>query len=227
MTAPASYRDVANTLAPYGLIPRGGFWAKPDDGLPGIATVVMVGNAGADMFAAFSHWRAETQDTEPHQLDRWSRQCIETAADDLGAAAVFPFDGPPYRPFQQWAMRAEPVWPSPLGILIHPRYGLWHAYRGALAFKHTLDLPEQQAVSRPCDSCVARPCLSTCPVEAFADSGETRYDVDTCAGHLRTDAGNDCMAMGCRARRACPVGTEFIYDEAQAAFHMDAFLASR
>ena len=38
-------------------------------------------------------------------------------------------------------MRAEAVAPSPLGILIHPDYGLWHAYRGALAFAERLALP--------------------------------------------------------------------------------------
>ena len=30
---------------------------------------------------------------------------------------------------------------SPLGILIHPDWGLWHSYRGALAFRERLDLP--------------------------------------------------------------------------------------
>ena len=51
----------------------------------------------------------------------------------VGAAPIYPFGGPPYWPFQRWAQRAEAVFPSPLGILIHPEYGLWHAYRAALA----------------------------------------------------------------------------------------------
>ena len=42
-------------------------------------------------------------------------------------SALFPFGGPPHFPFQQWARRAEPVHPSPIGLLIHPIYGLWHS----------------------------------------------------------------------------------------------------
>ena len=45
-----------------------------------------------------------------------------------------PRTGRPWLPFQQWARKAEPVHVSPLGVLIHPDYGLWHSYRGALCF---------------------------------------------------------------------------------------------
>jgi hypothetical protein len=50
--------------------------------------------------------------------------------------------------------------------------------------------------------------------------------VAACVGHLETPAGAECMAEGCRARRACPVGTDYRYEPAQAAFHMRAFLAA-
>lgn len=221
------YGDITAAFEPHGLIPRGGFVPSPADGLGDAAAVVLVGNAGPRMFDVFSRWRGEEGGTAPHPIDRWCRQVIERIAGDLGATVIFPFDGPPYRPFQQWAMRAEPVWPSPLGMFIHPRYGLWHAYRGALVFTQPVDLPEQEAVSAPCDGCADRPCLGTCPVGAFRDGPATNYDVDACARHLATDAGADCMALGCRARRACPVGTEYVYIPQQAAFHMDAFLSAR
>jgi hypothetical protein len=35
------------------------------------------------------------------------------------------------------------------------------------------------------------------------------------------------MDLGCRARRACPVGRGYHYDPKQAAFHMRAFLDAR
>ena len=44
--------------------------------------------------------------------------------------ALFPFSCPPFLPFLRWAERAEVVFPSPSGPLIHPVYGLWHTYRG-------------------------------------------------------------------------------------------------
>ncbi len=69
-----------------------------------------------------------------------------------------------------------------------------------------------------------RPCLNACPVGAFSVSG---YDVAACASHLETDAGADCMDLGCRARRACPVGAEHAYGPEQASFGMRAFLQAR
>jgi hypothetical protein len=56
---------------------------------------------------------------------------------------------------------------------------------------------------------------------AFSDAG---YDVAACAGHLRSAAGADCMGLGCRARRACPVGAEHAYGPEHANFFMQAFL---
>ncbi|MGB3582460.1 MAG: ferredoxin, partial [Roseiarcus sp.] len=142
----------------------------------------------------------------------------------LGALALFPFGGPPFWPFQQWARRSEPVHPSPIGLLIHPRYGLWHSYRGGLGFREALDVPELAAAPSPCDSCRGRWCLNTCPVGAFSGAD---YDVAACAGHLEGPAGEDCMNEGCRARRACPVGAAYVYGPDQASFTMRAFLRVR
>jgi hypothetical protein len=35
------------------------------------------------------------------------------------------------------------------------------------------------------------------------------------------------MAESCRARRACPIGREYLYQPEQARFHMTHFLAAR
>src|SRR5262249_42217658 len=67
-------------------------------------------------------------------LDRWSRRVVGGLAAELGAAALYPFGGPPWLPFQRWAKKAEPLHSSPLSVLIHPDWGLWHSYRGALVF---------------------------------------------------------------------------------------------
>jgi hypothetical protein len=65
--------------------------------------------------------------------------------------------------------------------------------------------------------------LSSCPVQAFRSGS---FDVEVCIGHVLSAAGSECRERGCRARRACPVGAEFRYAEAQARFHMRAFLRS-
>jgi epoxyqueuosine reductase QueG len=105
-------------------------------------------------------------------------------------------------------------------MLIHPRIGLWHAWRGVLAFAERLALAPVEPVASPCDGCAAKPCLTACPVGAFTASG---YDVAACVAHLDSGSGGACLAGGCLARLACPVGSEHRYAPPAAAFHMAAF----
>ena len=209
---------LAQALAPSGLLLRGGFRPAAEHGAPpGTGTLLLIGNAGPALWRAFAARRPQGSDP----LDRWVEEAVLPIAARCGARALFPFDGPPYWPFQRWALAAEPVRPSPLGLLIHPRYGLWHAYRAALAFAATdLALPPRGEAPDLCGACAAKPCLTACPVGAFDGQG---YDVPACLGHLRSPAGADCLSSGCHARRACPVGQDHAYDPPQARFHMTAF----
>ncbi len=230
---PVTVTDINAALQKVGLTPRGAFNPGPDDGVPELGpgrpalTLVLAGNAGPDMWTAFSAAR----DTATDLLDDWSRDILEPLARSFDARALFPFQKP-HLPFQRWARRAEPCQPSPLGMFIHPDHGLCHGYRGALALAERLDLPPADDRPRPCDTCPDRPCLSACPVGAFrvgegAADAMAEYDVPACARHLDSPAGADCMTLGCRARRACPEGQGARYTPAQAEFHMRAFLKSR
>ena len=218
--------SLAESLAPLGLSLRGGFQATASDNLPTLpqgqsaTTVLLVGNAGPAMWQAFSR-SAHAQDGAPHPLNRWTRQHLDAVASAFGGLALYPFDATPAWPFQRWAARCEPVHPSPLGLFIHPEYGLWHAYRAAIVLAEPREWPAPTPVASPCQTCTDRPCLSRCPVGAFSASG---YDVPTCARHLQSPAGADCLQGGCLARRACPVGTDYQQLPAQNAFHMRAFL---
>jgi ferredoxin len=209
-----------------GLVPRGAFRLAQADrtgGLENVATIVLIGATGQQGWSAFTE-SPERRDGAPDPLDRWSRRVIDRLVALCGGRALYPFGGPPYWPFQQWAMRAEPVAPSPLGLLIHAEFGLWHSYRGALAFEEAFPIPTFEAKPSPCDSCATRPCLSACPVGAFSTSG---YDTARCATHLRGEDGRDCMEGGCLARRTCPVGAKYRPQADQAGFHMRAFLMAR
>ncbi len=186
----------------------------------GRRTIVPVGHAGSSIWPHFRRWRAnDPQGGGSDPLDGWSRAVLVPVAEAFGAEAVFPSDRP-YRPFQRWAMAAEGLRPSPLGLLIHPDYGLWHAYRGALAFDGVYDIPAPGARAHPCASCAAKPCLSACPVSAF-DGHD--FHAGTCRGYLASSSGSGCLGQGCAARLACPVGREFAYVEEQQRFHMAAF----
>jgi len=211
-----SVRSLTVALRPHGLILRSGFTLEPDDGL-GEGSLIMVGNAGSAMWDAFK----PHIDGQPGSLDRWTKGIMDPLAARFGARAIFPFDRP-HPPFQRWAKRAEGLHSSPLGLLIHPEYGLWHAYRAALVFPQAIATVggNRFEAESPCDSCPEKPCLSACPVGAFTLDG---YDVPACGSYLASPGGETCNKAGCAARNACPVGREFRYSDAQIRFHMAAF----
>ncbi len=184
-------------------------------------TVILLGNEGGSVWAAFSNWRTSQADGGGEDpLDRWSEEVILPIADALGATAYFP-SRRPYQPFQQWAKAAESLHSSPLGILIHPRLGLWHGYRAALGLSEAYDVSVPDAVSSVCETCLEKPCLSACPVDAVSDD---RFDVPKCRDYLKTSAGQTgCMVAGCAARNACPEAVQYRYSDEQLRFHMDAF----
>lgn len=214
----------AQLLAPDGLTLRGGFDFSDDEAAPpgpsgqAARSVLLVGQAGASVWPHFSRWRMDNPGVAD-PLDTWSRLAIGRVAEVVGARAASPSDRP-FLPFQQWAMRAEGLRPSPLGILMHPRYGLWHAYRGALLFAEGLGLASVETPIHLCDLCRGKPCLSACPTSAYSASG---FDHAACLSRVRSPAGAACMTGGCLARNACPQGAGFRYPAEVQACHQSWF----
>ena len=215
--------EIETALEGAGLIVLGAFHPGLEDSVPalsgerGTATIVLAGNGGGSMWPFFKDHAHRGE----HPLNQWSVKYFERLATQFGACAVSPADGPPFHPFQRWALRGGQAFASPIGILIHPEYGLWHSYRGALIFADRLELPATVAPLNPCDSCTEKPCLSACPADAFQPD---IYDVKRCAGHISRTQPNDCLTLGCGARHACPIGQKYAYPPAQAQFHMAAFV---
>lgn len=221
---------IAEALAAHGLILRGGFAFDQGEEAPEASagrparSVLLVGHGGASIWPHFSAWRAARREDLRDPLDDWARGIIRDISRWAGARAVHPSDRP-FLPFQQWAIRAEGLKPSPLGILMHPRFGLWHAYRGALLFDDAAigrEVSRQRSGDRTnaCDACAERPCLSACPVGAHAPAG---FDHAACLSHVRSAAGSECRTAGCRDRNACPVATDYRYPVEMQAFLMTAF----
>jgi hypothetical protein len=218
--------EISAALSPSGLILRGGInFDAGEDTPPGptgapAKAVLLVGQGGAAPWPHFEAWRKRQPADLANPLDTWSSEIIGAVAREFGARPVSPSDRP-FLPFQQWAMRAEGLKTSLLGILMHPEYGLWHAYRGALLFDKAIGIQHRGAGVHPCDDCISKPCLSTCPVGAFTVDG---FAFDRCVGHLHSPEGVACLEKGCRARNACPVGTAYRYPAEVQAFHMAKFI---
>jgi len=208
-----------------GLAPRGELRLNDVERVGALApfrTLVLAGMIGARNWEAFED-SPEAGDGARDPLDRWSRRLLDGVGRRFGAEAIYPFGGPPSWPFPSWAARADTLWPSPLGMLIHREYGLWHSYRGALALREDLAPATAPAGERPCEACPRRPCMGACPVGAFTAAG---YDVARCREHLRRPEGRECLDGGCLARRACPVGRASAHGPRQTRFHMRAFVAA-
>ncbi|WP_135081130.1 hypothetical protein [Terasakiella sp. SH-1] len=211
-----SYLDIDKQLEPLGLCLRGGFVENE--------TYLLVGNVGSKMWEQFG---LQYEDwIEPDPMDNWIRKKMDAFGARLGANVIYPFDGPNYAPFQFWAAKADSVFPSPIGPLIHPIYGLWHAYRAVLIFSEPVeDIPSIPDVISPCEKCFSKPCLTSCPVDAFGEDQEFAF-LD-CIDHLNQNLEGSCMKYGCLARQACPVGKEYAYEREHAFFHLDRFRTSQ
>lgn len=185
-------------------------------------SIALVGNIGSSYWNLFSQ-SPEFGDAGPDPLDRWSRRIASEIATQFSLTPIYPFEGPPYYPFQRWAQRAGNMLQSPLGVMMHPQHGLWHSYRFAF-LGEGFDYQSAPAVESPCLQCESKPCLHRCPVDAFDGYN---YDVDSCAAYLQQTAQAECHATGCVARYACPVAPELRYFPAQGQFHLRAFLGAR
>lgn len=213
-------------------------------------TLLVVGHYGSSLWPYFST-SPEYLSGLDHPLDQWSQRIAQKLQElcnkSYQTLAVFPSDGPPYAPFITWSQLTRPLSHSPLGISLDPQAGLWHAFRFALLIRDLSDEnfeelqrhhdPYFQIEADPkspwtCSQCIDTPCLKACPIDAFQKGF---YDMQACADYLNSslkqaeisDSPSStaaCVSQSCLARRACPVGHDFVYNEPHRKFHMMSFI---
>lgn len=212
------YDDVFQAAQTEGLLVMGALYPDRVGAAELIGGTLMLLGAGPEFWPAFSG-SVEAADGAPDPIDRWSRRVVGALADRFAASAHFPFGGPPYRPFIDWALKSGRAFLSPTGMLVHDSVGLMISYRGALHFDREIGIPHPGGTS-PCPTCDA-PCTRACPVGAL--SAGAPYDLTACHGFLDTGPGQACMQGGCAARLACPLSAGAGRRPAQSALHMAAF----
>ncbi|MEM9968704.1 MAG: ferredoxin [Pseudomonadota bacterium] len=196
----------------------GGFHPTPKDNAPkACQTLLMLGPHEPAFWPAFKQ-SPEWLDGARDPMDRWSTRVVGAWADELGAMALYPFGPPPYLPFYAWALRTGRVHASPVKLLVHDTAGLFVSFRGALALKERIVLPNPPPA--PCGACETTPCTSACSSRALTVTG---YNVPACRAFLETALGADNIANGCHVRRSCPVSKTFGRLEGQSSYHMRQF----
>ncbi len=184
------------------------------------STLLLLGPDEPHFWPAFTQ-SPEWQQRAAHPVDAWSERVITDWANSLNGTAYFPFTGPPYHPFYQWALDSGAAHVSPARLLVHGKAGLFVSFRGAIELAGQIICPAPPP--SPCTGC-ERPCLSSCPVGAFQDGA---YDVPKCRAYLATPAGSECLDGGCLARRACPAGAGFGRHKEQSAYHLGRFVQAK
>ncbi|HVN28954.1 MAG TPA: hypothetical protein VMT64_10735 [Candidatus Binataceae bacterium] len=216
---PAARYDAAVT-APYkvaGIAPR-------------TKSIIVIGNGGGAFWQSFKQhveknagWTARD-----NPLDDFTRFVIERDVmpilSNVAHTVVYPFmsSGPTLN-FMEAGKAAGLSGPSIIGVVVHPTYGPWVAFRAAILIDVELDTPGEAYGFDPCPSCSARSCISACPAGAVTLSG---WDIPKCLTH-RVEVEADCTPR-CHARVGCVLGPEHRYPDDELAYHqMRALRAMR
>lgn len=191
---------------------------------PGTKAIVVIGNGGGAFWKKFKHhadknprWMARD-----NLLDDFTRLVIER--DVISALAgsgnphtvIYPFmNSGPTLNFMEAGKAAGLSGPSILGVMVHPVYGPWIAFRAAILLNESIDEPGAAYRFDPCPSCTARTCISACPAEAVSIA--KGWDIPKCLTH-RVEVELDC-APRCHARAGCVLGPEHRYPADELAYH--------
>jgi ferredoxin len=180
--------------------------------------LMLFGNGGTRLWQCMQ----KNQQDETHLVDSFFIDCIDRVFADSDYKTVYP--GNHFLPLQGLGRLAGWHHDSTMGLGIHPVFGLWFAYRGAVLTNtefspYTTDssaMPES-----PCDTCEREPCITACPARAVTTD---RYQVRQCTDY-RLQAESSCQSR-CISRQVCPLGKEHQYLPDQMKHHYDFSLAA-
>lgn len=204
-------RATYNQLAPEG--------SRCEDIFPPTGTVLVVGSGGTHFWDQFvEHLRLHPHHLteQPHPLDHFlelSLHLHQPVIQAGGDTRVIPIthNTPIFLDVRKLALASGQGTLSPVGLLLHPEFGLWWALR-VVIFTEVEVPPSLPLPSSPCVPCPA-PCISACPAGAVQSSG---FVFDRC--QLQHQQSQTCTYT-CHARNACIVAPQHTYRELQSLYH--------
>ena len=196
---------------------------------PRARSIIVIGNGGGAFWKSFKQHCEKNCDwmARDNPLDDFTRVVIERDVAPLvqSGTIIYPFmsNGPTLN-FMEAGKAAGLSGPSIIGVMVHPVYGPWIAFRAAILLDEVIDAPGEAYRFDPCPSCTARTCISACPADAV--SFAKGWDIPKCLTH-RVEVEADC-APRCHARAGCILGPEHRYRDDELAYHqMRALRAMR
>jgi len=187
-------------------------------------SIIVVANGGGDFWRAFTAHAAANPGwrERANPLDDFTRAAVEDAiapsvrAQGVRCTPLYPFmAGAPTLNFMELGKLAGLAGPSIVGVVVHPVYGPWIAFRAALLVDVAIDAPGAALGFDPCPGCTARSCVAACPAQAV--SSGAGWDIPKCLTH-RVEREVDC-APRCHARVACVIGPQHRYPDDELAYH--------
>ncbi|MGB0865048.1 MAG: hypothetical protein ACPGSC_00985 [Granulosicoccaceae bacterium] len=180
-------------------------------------TILLLGNGGQGFWQKFR----ENRPAGEHPVDDYSASLSERLLQQYFPAVarerLFPSED---CPVALQRLMAQAGWhaPSPLGIGMHPEFGLWSACRAVwwLGAELVADYPVAEPKDH-CLRCVERPCLAACPGDALS-AGQMPL-LERCADYRLREVSK--CADTCLARKACPVASEHRYSDEQLHYHYE------
>jgi hypothetical protein len=189
-----------------------------------VRSIIVVGNGGGDFWRAYTAHAAANPGwyQRENPLDDFTRVVVEgtltpaVRAQDVCCTPIYPFvGGARTLNFMQLGKLAGLGGPSIVGVLVHPDFGPWIAFRAALLVNVAIEAAGAALGFDPCPQCTARSCVKACPAEAV--SSVTGWDLQRCLTH-RVELEADC-APRCHARVACVLGPQHRYPDDELAYH--------
>lgn len=197
--------------------------------------LLLVAHAGKQFWQAFSQGQTAEYRKKPDPIDAYSAEVTERVLEkylpNVARLRLFPSSD---CPVNLMALGRAFGWhsPSPLGMGIHEKYGLWSAYRAAwwldierlevTLASHDLDKlsarPNSPAeMSDVCLQCQTQECVTACPSNAVTH--RKNPELGHCADYRLTQ--NSQCESTCLSRMACPYASEHRYTGPQMSYHYD------
>lgn len=179
--------------------------------------LVLLGHGGQTMWQQLQASQPPATDPVDTYSIQLAQQFIDMYLDAAPSRLLYPTADPYLLPLTQLGELAGWSRPTPLGLGIHPDFGLWFAYRAA--FLTSAALQPTAPISNPdaayaCQQCQAKPCIRQCPAQAVQ---RHQFHLAACVDYRL--APQSACADRCLARMACPEAPAHRYSLAQIQYH--------